>query len=121
MSDFLPAAVREGLALARKASLHRIDRLCLHDGENVYRIRRFWADGLAISAEHGDKLRGRVEIYDGARHVYQCLIVNGQHDGDECVFAFKWLHPVAERPALDFERAEPAPAGLLGHSPLLQV
>lgn len=113
MNDFLPAAVREGLEAARKASIKRNDRLCVHDGEDVYRIRRFWADGLSIDARHGEKLRGRVEIYDGARHVYQCLIVNSRLEGDECIFDFKWLHPVVEQPAVDFVRPDVVPAGLL--------
>ncbi|SEW38411.1 hypothetical protein SAMN04488515_2465 [Cognatiyoonia koreensis] len=114
MSSFLPEEVRKGLEAARKASLRRNDRLCIHDGEDVYRIRRFWADGLSIDIKHGDKLRGRVEIYDGARHVYQCLIENGRTEDDECVFDFKWLHPVAEQPAADFVRPDALPAGLIG-------
>ena len=113
MNDFLLTAVQEGLEAARKASLRRNDRLCVHDGEDIYRIRRFWADGLSLGAEHGDKLRGRVEIYDGSRHVYQCLIINARTDGDECIFEFKWLHPVADQPAADFVRPDAIPAGLL--------
>ncbi len=113
MIDHLPKDVREGLDAARKASLKRNDRLCIHDGEDVFRIRRFWADGLSIDAKHGDKLRGRVEIYDGARHVYQCLIENGRTEGGEAVFDFKWLHPVAAQPAADFVRPDVVPVGLI--------
>lgn len=113
MTFTLPEAVRDGLAQARRAALHRNDRLCVHDGDEVYRIRRFWADGMAIDAGHGARLRGRVEIYDGARHLYQCLIENGQVTGDEAVFDFKWLHPVTTQPPVDFERPEFRPAGLI--------
>ena len=112
MIDTLPEAIRKGLAQARQASLHRNDRLCVHDGEDVYRILRFWDDGLSIDKKHGDRLRGRVEIYDGARHLYQCLIENGREEADEIVFDFKWLHPVAEQPAADFVRAD-GPAKLM--------
>lgn len=113
MNDFLPVEVREGLKAARKASFKRNDRLCVHDGDDVYRIRRFWETGLSLNAEHGDKLRGRVEIYDGARHVYQCLIINSRQEGEEYIFDFKWLNPVTEQPAVDFVRQDAAPAGLL--------
>lgn len=113
MIDHLPEEVRKGLEMARKASLRRHDRLCIHDGDNVYRVRRFWADGISIDAKHGDQLRGRVEIYDGARHLYQCLIENGRTEDGECVFDFKWLHPVVEQPAADFVRSDAAPAGYL--------
>lgn len=107
MIEMLPEAVRRGLEQARKSSLHRNDRLCVHDGDDIYRVLRFWEDGLSIDAKHGDRLRGRVEIYDGARHLYQCLIENGRQEADEIIFDFKWLHPVAEQPAADFVR----PAG----------
>ncbi|MEY1554094.1 hypothetical protein AB3Y40_00530 [Yoonia sp. R2331] len=113
MSSFLPKAVREGLEQARRAALHRNDRLCVHDGDEVYRIRRFWDNGMSIDGHHGDKLRGRVEIYDGARHLYQALIVNGQEEGAEIVFDFKWLHPVTDTAPVDFERPDFVPAGLI--------
>jgi hypothetical protein len=113
MIDHLPEDVRKGLENARKASLKRSDRLCIHDGEKVYRINRFWAKGMSIDGQYGDKLRGRVEIYDGARHVYQCLIENGRTENGACVFDFKWLHPVADQPAADFVRPTAVPAGLI--------
>lgn len=117
MNDFLPVEVREGLQAARKASLKRADKLCVHDGDDVYRIRRFWGDGLSIDATQGDKLRGRVEIYDGSRHVYQCLIVSSRLEHDEYIFDFKWLHPVSTAPAADFERQTDLPAALLPYAP----
>jgi len=116
MIDHLPEEVRLGLEKARKASLRRNDRLCIHDGEDVFRVRRLWEEGVSIDAKHGDKLRGRVEIYDGARHVYQCLIENGRTEDGECVFDFKWLNPVATQPAADFVRPDTAPAGYLTKS-----
>ncbi|WP_438955480.1 hypothetical protein [Cognatiyoonia sp.] len=113
MNDFLPKEVQEGLKAARRASIKRNDKLCVHDGDDVYRIKRIWDDGLSLGAEHGDKLRGRVEIYDGARHLYQCLIVNSRREGDEYIFDFKWLNPVTNRPAADFVRPDAIPAGLI--------
>lgn len=114
MSTHLPPAVHEGLRAARKAALYRNDRLCIHDGEEVYRIARFWADGLSVDADYADKLRGRVDIYDGARHLFQCLLEGGRVEGEECIFDFKWLNAVTDRPAVDFERARPAPVALIG-------
>jgi len=113
MNDFLPDEVREGLRAARKASIKRNDKLCVHDGDDVYRIRRFWNTGFSLDVEHGDKLRGRVEIHDGARHLYQCLIVNSRLDGEEYIFDFKWLHPVTADVPVDFVRPDAVPAGLL--------
>jgi len=116
MSDVLPQAVQDGLKAARKAALQRNDRLCVHDGDNVYRIIGFWEDRLSLAADDADKLRGRVEIFDGAKHLYQCLIVNSRVEGDVCIFDFKWLHPVAEKPAVDFELPNFVPAGLIARA-----
>lgn len=115
MLHVLPEDIRRGLQRARKASLRRSNKLCVHDGNQVYRINRLRADGFSIASSDAAKLRGRVEIYDGARHLYQCLIVNCCENGDETVFEFKWMHHVRNQPAADFVREREAPAGLLTH------
>ncbi len=113
MNDFLPVDVLKGLQAARRASIKRNNKLCVHDGDDVYRIRRFWEDGLSLDIEHGTKLRGRVEIYDGARHLYQCLITNSREDGEEAIFDLKWVHPVSATAPVDFVRPDDAPVALI--------
>lgn len=113
MNDILPEAIRLGLEQARKAAMRSSSRLCVHDGEEVYRIHELWDGGFAIDAELGDKLRGRVEIYDGARHLYQCLIIGSEVNGDLRVFEFKWLHAVADKAPTDFVLPDFVPAGLI--------
>ena len=115
MNDFLPEAVKQGLEQARKTALRRSTRLCVHDGDDVYAIRRLWDGGFALDAAIAKKVRGRVEIYDGARHLYQCLIVDSADEGGERVFEFKWLHPVTDRPAVDYEQPNFVPAGLIAY------
>lgn len=113
MNDYLPDAVMKGLQDARRASAQRGNRLCVHDGEDVMRIRRMWADGMAMDAGACDKVRGRIDIYDGMRHLYQALIVGAHVEDGECVFDFKWLHLVSDTAPLDFATLDTAPAGLL--------
>ena len=113
MYTFLPEAVRQGLEDARKASLKRKGRLSVHDGEQSYRINRLWDGGFALDQSGVERLRGRVDIYDGSRHLYQCLVMSSEEDGDERIFEFKWLTPAADRPAVDFVRPDFIPAGLL--------
>lgn len=113
MLEVLPEAVREGLAEARKKSLRRGNRLCVHDGEDVYRIARLWDDGFAIDAKSAPRLRGRVKIFDGSRHLYQCLIIDSDLKGEERQFTFKWLHAIPDRPPADFVRDTDAPIAMI--------
>jgi hypothetical protein len=113
MSEYLPDAVRKGLEDARLAMLRRSARLCIHDGERVHRILRLWDGGFALDAKGAPRLRGHVDLYDGARHIYTCLVVTSHEAGGEQVYDFKWNTAVADRPAADFVRAEEAPKALI--------
>ena len=114
--SFLPEAVRKGLEDARLAMLRRSGRLCVHDGDQVFRVTRLWDGGFAIAAGGAPVLHGYVDLYDGPRHVYQCLVVASHEEEGERVFEFKWHTQVATRPALDFELPEEAPAGYITYT-----
>lgn len=113
MSEFLPEAVRKGLEDARVASLRRSSRLCVHDGDQIHRVLRLWDGGFALDATDAPPLRGFVDLYDGSRHLYQCLVVTSREDAGERVYEFKWHTHVADRAAADFARADDAPVALL--------
>ena len=113
MSIYLPDAVRKGLEEARKAMQRRSNRLCVHDGDDVHRVLRLWDSGFALDAKDAPQLRGFVDIYDGSRHLYQCLIVASYDQDSEKVYDFKWSTAVAQGPALDFVRADDAPVALI--------
>lgn len=116
MSDFLPEAVRKGLEEARVAMLRRSGRLCVHDGDRIHKILRLWDGGFALAAEGAPPLRGFVDLYDGSRHLYQCLVITSHEEQGERIYEFKWNTAVADRAALDFVRAEDAPVALLPQS-----
>ena len=113
MTDFLPEAVRKGLEDARVAMLRKSGRLCVHDGDLVYRISRIWDGGFSILAKDAPRMRGFVEIYDGPSHLAQCLIMASYEEDDRVVYEYKRFTPVADRAPLDFASAETRPAGLL--------
>ncbi|GGL68831.1 hypothetical protein [Wenxinia marina] len=113
MTDILPEAVRKGLEEARVAMLRRASRLCVHDGERVHRVLRLWDGGFALAADGAPPLRGFVDLYDGPRHLNQCLVVQSREEGGERVYEYKWNTAVADRPAADFVRAEEPPAALI--------
>lgn len=115
MSDYLPKEVLEGLEQARKRDQKKRSRLQVHAGDAVFPVLRFWDDGFSLDAENAPHLRGLVDIYHGAVHVYQCLIVASEENADEMIYEFKRHTAAVDRAALDFIRDENAPVALIGH------
>ena len=113
MSDYLPEAVRKGLEEARVALLRKSSRLCVHDGEGVHRVSLIWDSGFSMLAEDAPRLRGLVDLYDGPRHLKQCLVVASHEQDDLMIYDFKRATQVADRPAADFDRGEPAHVALI--------
>lgn len=113
MLEFLPKDVREGLDAARKRDQKKRSRLRVQVGEAVFPVLRFWDEGFALDASLTPNLRGLVDVYDGARHIFQCLIIASAHENGELVCDFKRSTMVSDRAPLDFWRDENAPVALL--------
>ena len=114
MLEYLPPELEEGFNAARKRALRRASKMRMQLGEAVFPVLRFWHDGFALDATLTPaRLRGLVDLYDGPRHVFQCLIVASEVEAGEVICSFKRATPVAERPALDYWRDENAPTGYL--------
>lgn len=113
MLEFLPKEIREGLEAARKRDLRRKSRLRVQVGGAVFPILRFWDEGFALEASMTPRIRGLVDVFDGANHIFQCLIVASVTEGGELVCEFKRSTAVLDRPALDYWRDENAPVGYL--------
>lgn len=111
--EFLSEEVRAGLEAARKRDARRRARLRVQVGEDLYPVLRIWETGFALDAEQVPHLRGHVDIFDGSRHLMQCLIVASVEERGELVCDFKWSRPTADVPPVDFARDENAPVGLL--------
>lgn len=113
MLEFLPVEVREGLEVARKRDMRRKSRLRVHLGGQVYPVLRFWDDGFSVDGDRATHLRGLVDIYDGARHVFQGLIIASTVENGELICEFKRSNAVSDQPPLDFWHDENAPVGYL--------
>lgn len=113
MLEFFPKELRDGLANAQLLRARKKSRLKVQVGNATFPVLRFWHDGLAIEAAHATHLRGLVDIYDGSRHIFQCLIVATEVEGDELICSFKRATAVLDRAALDYVRNENAPVGYL--------
>ncbi|QYX55793.1 hypothetical protein K1T73_11965 [Roseovarius sp. SCSIO 43702] len=113
MTDILPREVQEGLDRARREALRRNARLRVHDGDEVHRVLRAWDGGFALEAGAAPRMRGLVDLYDGARHVSQCLIVASVEEDGERVFEYKRMTDASGTQPLDFYRAPETPVALL--------
>jgi hypothetical protein len=113
METVLSKEVQAGLDAARIASLRKSSRLRIDVDGVTHKVLRMWKGGFAMEASEAPHLRGLVDLYDGANHMFQCLIVASDEEGGEMRFEFKRATPVASAAALDFERAVDAPVGLI--------
>lgn len=113
MSDFLPKEVREGLEQARKQSLKRKSRLRVHTGDDIYPVLKFWDTGFSLDVENAPHLRGLVDLYDGSRHLYQCLVVASDEESGLMVYEFKRSTAAQDKAPLDYVQEENAPVALL--------
>ena len=71
-------------------------------------------EGFALDAADAPKLRGLADLFDGSRHLSQCLIVAANEEDGEMVYDFKRNTTAHDGAPLDFERAVDAPIALLG-------
>ncbi len=115
MSTYVSKEISAELDAARIAGLKRMSRLRVEFGDNTFKILRLWKDGFTVEAETTPQLRGLVDIYDGARHLYQCLIIADEAQAGEMRYDFKRSTAAADKAPLDFYRAPDAPIALLGH------
>ncbi len=113
MLEFLPQEVRDGIDAARRRDQRRRSRLRVQVGEAVFPVIGLWDDGLALDADLTPHLRGLVDVYDGARHLMQCLIVASTVENGQLICDFKRSTAVADRAPLDFWKDENAPVGFL--------
>lgn len=113
MSTFLPCDVQASLDAARNKVERDSSRLKIKTGKETCRILRLWKNGFALEAEQAPAIRGFVDIYDGERHLYQCLIIASENLNGERQFEFKRNTLAKDRPPLDFFLAETSPVALL--------
>ncbi|MEO0357050.1 MAG: hypothetical protein AAF386_01920 [Pseudomonadota bacterium] len=113
MSTYLPTEVAAGLRAAQKKSMMKSSRLRVHAGSDIVKVLRYWDNGFSVDADRAPKLRGLVDLYDGSRHLYQCLIVAAEQQSDEMRYEFKRNTMAHDKAPLDFERNANAPIALI--------
>ena len=113
METVFSKEIQAGLDHARVESLKKSSRLRVDVDGKIYPVLRLWKTGFSMAAD-APSLRGFVDLYDGAVHLFQCLIVASDDEtAGERVYEFKRATAVAQKPALDFEKAPDAPIALI--------
>ena len=115
MTTFLPKEVAAGLEAARKAALRKNNRLRVKAGDQIMAVLKYWEDGFSVDLADAPQLRGLVDLYDGSRHLYQCLIVAAEEFGTEMHYEFKRNTMAADKAPLDFVKSSDAPVALIAH------
>ena len=121
MTTFLPKEVQAGLDSARLSSLKKASRLRVNIDGVTHPVLRMWKTGFSVDASTAPYLRGYVDLYDGAIHLFQCLIVASDEEAGEMNYEFKRATAVADKPALDFEKSPDAPVALLMDRPAAEM
>lgn len=113
MTTFVSSEVQAGLDAARRAHLKRSSRYRVHVGDEAFKILKFGSGTFSVDAETAPHMRGLVDIYDGARHLYQALIVTSREEAGTQVYEFKRNTLAASGPARDHFVRPDAPIALL--------
>lgn len=113
MLESLPQAIWNELHDAQTKAAKKQSRLRVEAGGKSYRVVRMTSEGFVLDTTDGPKLRGLVDLFDGSRHLSQCLIVAAQESAGEMIYDFKRNTAAGEGVPLDFVRAENAPIALL--------
>lgn len=113
MLEFFQKDLAVALRAAAAGRGRKKSRLRVQVGDAVYPVLRMWHDGLALDPTLTPHLRGHVDVYDGANHIFHCLIVASTMDGGELVCEFKHATRVRDRAALDYWQDENAPVAYL--------
>lgn len=113
MIEYLPKDIADGLRDAHLKNLSRKSRFRVKAGDETYPILKIWHDGFALELGAAPALRGLVDIFDGARHMSQCLIVASSEDRGMMHYEFKRNTATKRRAALDFVADDTRPTALL--------
>ena len=113
MFEVLPKDIVDGLRAAHLRNLARKSRIRVQVGDEFYPLLKLWKNGFALDIENTPHLRGLVDLYDGSRHISQCLIVASSEENGLMHYEFKRNTATSDHAALDFVAGDHRPAALL--------
>lgn len=114
MSTYLPKDMQESMDAARLAGLRKKSRLRVNVAGETFPVLHLWKTGFSVEAGVVPPLRGLVDLYDGATHLYQCLIVASGEEAGEMRYEFKRSTAVSDSAPLDHAASAERPIALIG-------
>lgn len=113
MESYLSDEVRQGLQRAEKTALRKKNRLRVQSDDTTTQILRVWDGGFATDIDDAPTLRGLVDIFDGSRHLYQCLVIFSSREGNEMIYEYKRQTTAEDRRIVDYDVIDDAPVALI--------
>jgi hypothetical protein len=111
---FLPTDVTLPRAGASVGKARRRPRIRVRAGGRDLEVLRFWETGFALAASDTPGLGGRVDLYDGARHLCRALVVASSEEDGERAYEIKYANRATEgAPPADFAHDSARPVALL--------
>lgn len=113
METHFSPEVMADLKKARLMDTVKKNRLRVRDGETEYPVLKIWENGFSMVGDDSPHLRGFVDLYDGGRHLLQCLVIHAEADGLVMNFEFKRRTVALDSAPKDYVVDENAPVALL--------
>lgn len=113
MDDFLTKALRDEVWKAQASRVARKSRLRVEVAGESFPVLSVTPSGFSVAVDDAPHLRGLVDLYDGARHISQCLIIAASEEAGQMVYEFKRNTPAGDGAPLDFVRAADTPVAYL--------
>jgi len=114
METHFSADVMAGLQKARMKDAIKKNRLRVHDGEAEHAVLKIWENGFSMVAGNAPHLRGFVDLFDGGRHLLQCLVIHSEPDGSVMNYEFKRRTVATDNAPKDYVVDANAPVALIG-------
>ncbi|MEM6889313.1 MAG: hypothetical protein AAF636_14365 [Pseudomonadota bacterium] len=112
MESVFSKELQAGLDVARKITARKKTRLRVRVDGTAHPVLTLRKSGFAV-ADDVPALRGRVDLYDGERHLFQCLIVTSADEAGSRHYEFKRATAITDRAARDFALPDHAPVALI--------
>lgn len=113
METHFSPEVMAGLQKARLQDAMKKNRLRVFDGSTEYSVLKIWKDGFSMLAGNAPHLRGFVDLFDGARHFSQCLVIHSELEGEVMNYEFKRNTVVLTDAPKDYAVDANAPVALI--------